>query len=93
MSRYLIPVLLVAVLLIAACATPAPRPGSEAQKSNEPKVEKVSKTSDLPWRYPIAAGVWYPGDGPLSDDTYIYYHIRCWPGCHDPNTQPRRYKY
>jgi hypothetical protein len=91
--RYLFPALLVAILFIAACAAPASRTDSAAQSGNELKVEKVSTTSDQPWRYPIAAGVWYPGDGPVSDDTFNYYHVRCWPGCHDPNTQPRPYKY
>jgi hypothetical protein len=92
-SKYIFPALLVAVFMIAACVAPASRTGAAAQKDNELKVEKVSKTSDLPWQYPIAAGVWYPGDGPIPDDSFHYYHVRCWPGCHDPNTQPRPYKY
>jgi hypothetical protein len=31
--------------------------------------------------YPIAAGVWYPGD-PLPEEPFLYYRVRCWPGCH-----------
>lgn len=34
------------------------------------------------WRYPIAPGVWYPGDGPLPEKPIRYYRARCWPGCH-----------
>lgn len=31
--------------------------------------------------YPIAPGVWYPGD-PLPENPVRYYRVRCWPGCH-----------
>ena len=31
--------------------------------------------------YPIAPGVWYPGD-PLPEKPMRYYRVRCWPGCH-----------
>ena len=41
------------------------------------------------WQYPIAPGVWYPGDGPLPEHPFKYYRLRCWPGCHDPNSAPR----
>ncbi|MBW1979965.1 MAG: hypothetical protein JRJ12_01985 [Deltaproteobacteria bacterium] len=34
------------------------------------------------WAYPIAPGIWYPGDGPLPEHPVRYYRIRCWPGCH-----------
>ena len=32
--------------------------------------------------YPIAPGVWYPGDGPIPEKPMRYYRVRCWPGCH-----------
>ncbi len=32
--------------------------------------------------YPIAAGVWYPTDGPIPEKPMRYYRVRCWPGCH-----------
>jgi len=32
--------------------------------------------------YPIAPGVWYPGDGALPEKPIRYYRARCWPGCH-----------
>ncbi len=38
-------------------------------------------TPKVPRQYPIAAGVWYPGD-PLPKEPSRYYRIRCWPGCH-----------
>jgi hypothetical protein len=38
------------------------------------------------WEYPVAAGVWYPTDGPLPDKPMRYYRVRCWPGCHSGST-------
>jgi hypothetical protein len=40
-------------------------------------------------QYPIAPGIWYPGDGPLPEHLFKYYRVRCWPGCHDPNSAPQ----
>ena len=34
------------------------------------------------WEIPVAAGVWYPQNGPLPDKPMRYYRVRCWPGCH-----------
>jgi hypothetical protein len=31
--------------------------------------------------YPIAPGVWYPGQ-PMPEKPMRYYRVRCWPGCH-----------
>ena len=42
---------------------------------------------------PVIPRVWYPGDGPVSDDSITYYAVRCWPGCHDPNSAPRPQHY
>ena len=53
-------------LPVAAKATPEIATG---EKTKAPRV------------YPIAAGVWYPGD-PLPEKAFRYYRIRCWPGCH-----------
>ncbi len=39
-------------------------------------------SAKVTWRYPIAPGVWYPGDGPLPEKPVRYYRARCWPGCH-----------
>jgi hypothetical protein len=40
-----------------------------------------SKGDGVERQYPIAAGVWYPGD-PVPEEASRYYRIRCWPGCH-----------
>ena len=36
--------------------------------------------------YPIAPGVWYPGQGPIPEKPVRYYRARCWPGCHHGST-------
>ena len=51
---------------------------AEAQASPVPESETLSKA---PRKYPIAAGVWYPGE-PVPTVASRYYRIRCWPGCH-----------
>lgn len=48
-----------------------------------------TKTSRI---YPIAPGVWYPGDGALPEKPIRYYRIRCWPGCHRGSSHGK-YKY
>jgi len=48
--------------------------------SNDKNVK--SKDTKTPPDYPIAPGVWYPGDGPLPEKPMRYYRVRCWPGCH-----------
>ncbi len=42
------------------------------------EVQKVKQERE----YPIAAGVWYPQDGPIPEKPMRYYRARCWPGCH-----------
>jgi hypothetical protein len=54
---------------------------------DDPSVSEVELTQ------PVIPRVWYPGDGPVSDDSITYYAVRCWPGCHDPNSAPRPQHY
>lgn len=51
-------------------------PGIGDQKPTAPTVGQPD------WEIPVAAGVWYPGDGPLPEKPMRYYRARCWPGCH-----------
>jgi len=48
---------------------------------------------DVDWEYPITPRVWYPGDDFAQSHPYNYYAVRCWPGCHDPNSAPRPQHY
>lgn len=50
-----------------------------AGTDDESATSKSGKTERI---YPIAPGVWYPGDGPLPEKPVRYYRVRCWPGCH-----------
>lgn len=68
----------------AAAAALEPQPGS---------AEQPAAAEEPSWQYPMAAGMWYPGDGPLPAHPFRYYRVRCWPGCHDPNSAPRPHNY
>jgi hypothetical protein len=74
-------ILLGALFLMTAAATRTaggdvqekhPRTGTADMKAQKRKAQA----------YPIAPGIWYPGDGPLPDKPIRYYRVRCWPGCH-----------
>ena len=53
---------------------------SSARKNAAKSVEQPS------WECPIAAGIWYPTDGPIPEKPMRYYRVRCWPGCHTGST-------
>ena len=59
--------------------------GTVAQTTNETTTESTQVSRE----YPIAPGIWYPGD-PLPKESFRYYRIRCWPGCHH-NSQYGKY--
>ncbi len=40
------------------------------------------KAPEVDWEIPMAAGVWYPGSGPVPEKPMRYYRVRCFPGCH-----------
>ncbi len=48
--------------------------------AGEPTSAPVASAEAQPV-YPIAPGVWYPGD-PLPEKPMRYYRVRCFPGCH-----------
>jgi hypothetical protein len=56
----------------------------EAEKSyaTAPEPAAAPATPTTARVYPIAPGVWYPGQGPLPEKPVRYYRARCWPGCH-----------
>lgn len=56
--------------------------GDNKGDKNVPPAAKELKVESAERLYPIAPGVWYPGDGPLPDKPIRYYRVRCWPGCH-----------
>jgi hypothetical protein len=45
--------------------------------------ENMDQMAEQPsWEIPIAAGIYYPSDGPVPERPMRYYRVRCWPGCH-----------
>ncbi|MFB0506037.1 MAG: hypothetical protein ACETWT_04850 [Thermodesulfobacteriota bacterium] len=66
--RYLLIFFALIFLIIASVTT---------SKANDVQV----KSTEEPRVYPIAPGVWYPGD-PLPEKPMRYYRVRCFPGCH-----------
>jgi hypothetical protein len=106
MERARLPAVLTVVLLvfvlavIVSCANVRTR----NQSSEEKVLVRVTKpcpftivddgrVAEVDWSYPVVPRVWYPGDGPLGAHPYNYYAVRCWPGCHDPNSAPRPQHY
>jgi hypothetical protein len=58
--------------------------GSSSDQTTAPKspVASPSTVAQEGERvYPIAPGVWYPGQ-PMPEKPVRYYRVRCWPGCH-----------
>ena len=62
---------------VGAIAQIADEPPESKGKNQAP--ETSTETTSV---YPIAPGVWYPGDGELPEKPVRYYRVRCWPGCH-----------
>ena len=59
-------------------------PVSASNPVSQPKSTdaRAAASGQPTWEIPIAAGVWYPGDGSLPEKPMRYYRVRCWPGCH-----------
>ncbi|MBD3305314.1 hypothetical protein GF339_03050 [candidate division KSB3 bacterium] len=74
----------VVITLLAAVGVVAQtqeQPIASEEKSAATPVATDPEVITAPRKYPIAAGVWYPGQ-PLPEKPFRYYRIRCWPGCH-----------
>ena len=64
--------------------------GSEGPDVKGLETGSISAASGEEGRvYPIAPGVWYPGE-PLPEKPMRYYRVRCWPGCHRGTVTVRR---
>jgi hypothetical protein len=95
MRTFWVIVFIMILFLFTGCAAiPKGEEGARAPAAeavDQPATQVAAQ--EPPWQYPIAPGVWYPGDGPLPAHPFKYYRVRCWPGCHDPNSQPRSHNY
>lgn len=67
-------------LVIFAGLLPVMGSNTQGEKGSEPKT--AGSSQPVAWEVPIAAGVYYPSDGPVPDNPVRYYRVRCWPGCH-----------
>jgi hypothetical protein len=92
MTKALLPVLVAAVTLIAGCIAFEPAKSPEPLDEQE-IAELLAEPNTVDWEYPISPKNWYPGDEYHPEQYFTYYTQRCWPGCHDPNSQPRPAKY
>jgi len=87
MKHFLI--LLAVMFLIVAVGVVAQTSDKSSSSKDDDNTQATSAqptatpetATKVPRKYPIAAGVWYPGD-PLPKKPSRYYRIRCWPGCH-----------
>lgn len=75
-------IILVSCVFLVVFAGMLPVMGSNTQgaKGSEPNAAAPAK--QVTWEVPIAAGIYYPSDGPMPDKPIRYYRVRCWPGCH-----------
>jgi len=67
-------------LVIFAGLLPAMSSNTQGAKGSEP--DTAGSLEKVTWEVPIAAGIYYPSDGPVPDSPVRYYRVRCWPGCH-----------
>jgi hypothetical protein len=69
------------VLLFLITQPAASKGSSEADPAGSEPTSTSEVSAETPRVYPIAPGIWYPGD-PLPENPIRYYRVRCWPGCH-----------
>jgi hypothetical protein len=69
-----LPLLLAALAVAGFSSSQTPMAKSEAESS-------AAVTQEAERVYPIAPGIWYPGQ-PMPEKPMRYYRVRCWPGCH-----------
>ena len=79
-------VILVSCVFLVVCAGLLPVIGSNTQGEKGAASDAAALSSQVSWEVPIAAGIYYPSDGPVPDKPVRYYRVRCWPGCHTGST-------
>jgi hypothetical protein len=75
-------IMLAAIALIGIGGGPAPVSGASSAGMEGAEGKAVKSPDAITWEIPIAAGLWYPSDGPIPQKPARYYRVRCWPGCH-----------
>jgi hypothetical protein len=82
--KYMIILISCVLLVVFAGFMPVIGSNTMGQKGSEPGSAPTAK--EVTWEVPIAAGIYYPSDGPVPDNPVRYYRVRCWPGCHTGST-------
>lgn len=77
--RHLIFLLTIVLIITGAVAFGLSDDQSETAGQN--LTTNKSASTETTRVYPIAPGVWYPGQ-PMPEKPIRYYRVRCWPGCH-----------
>lgn len=75
-------IILVACVLLVVFAGLLPVMGSNTQGAKGSESNAAGTSQQVTWEVPIAAGIYYPSDGPVPEKPMRYYRVRCWPGCH-----------
>ena len=75
-------VILVSCVSLVVFAGLLPVIGSNTQGAKGSQPNAAGSLENVTWEVPIAAGIYYPSDGPVPDSPVRYYRVRCWPGCH-----------
>ena len=79
MKPFIILILCVFLIVMAGLL---PVIGSNTQGAKGSESPAAAPSEKVTWEVPIAAGIYYPSDGPVPDNPVRYYRVRCWPGCH-----------
>ena len=75
-------IILISCLFLVVFTGFLPVVGSNTMGEKEAAAGAPAPADQVTWEVPIAAGVYYPSDGPVPENPVRYYRVRCWPGCH-----------
>lgn len=79
-------IVFISCIFLIGVAGSLPVVGSNTLGEKSPVSGAAAPSKQVTWEVPIAAGIYYPSDGPVPDKPVRYYRVRCWPGCHTGST-------
>jgi hypothetical protein len=74
-------IFLLTIVLIITGAVALGLSDDQSETTGQNLATNKSTSTEATRVYPIAPGVWYPGQ-PMPEKPIRYYRVRCWPGCH-----------
>ena len=75
-------IVFISCIFLIGVAGLLPVVGSNTPGEKSSVSDAAAPSKQVTWEVPIAAGIYYPSDGPVPDKPVRYYRVRCWPGCH-----------